>query len=55
MEGIRRQEIRASVIAGAAAEQSVWARSAHRNNGHNTFIVGSSGTVYSTNAQGGSR
>ena len=45
MEGIRRQEIRASVIAGAAAEQNVWTRSANRNNGNNTFIVNSSGNV----------
>lgn len=51
MEGIRRQEIRASVIAGAAAEQNVWTRSANRNNGNNTFIVNTSGNVNNNNAQ----
>lgn len=55
MEGIRRQEIRASVIAGAAAEQNVWTRSANRNNGNNTFIVNSSGNVNNNNAQNGNR
>lgn len=55
MEGIRRQEIRASVIAGAAAEQNVWTRSANRNNGNNTFIVNASGNVSNNNAQNGNR
>lgn len=55
MEGIRRQEIRASVIAGAAAEQNVWTRSANRNNGNNTFIVNSSGNVNNNNAQNANR
>lgn len=55
MEGIRRQEIWASVIAGAAAEQNVWTRSANRNNGNNTFIVNSSGNVNNNNAQNGNR
>lgn len=55
MEGIRRQEIRASVIAGAAAEQNVWMRSANRNNGNNTFIVNSSGNVNNNNAQNANR
>lgn len=55
MEGIRRQEIRASVTAGAAAEQNVWTRSANRNNGNNTFIVNSSGNVNNNNAQNGNR
>lgn len=55
MEGIRRQEIRASVIAGAAAEQNVWTRSANRNNGNNTFIVNASGNVNNNNAQNANR
>ena len=55
MEGIRRQEIRASVIAGAAAEQNVWTRSAYRYYGNNTFFVYSSGYVSSTSARDGSR
>ena len=55
MEGIRRQEIRASVIAGAAAEQNVWTRSANRNNGNNTFVVYSSGYVGRGTAQDGNR
>ncbi len=55
MEGIRRQEIRASVIAGAAAEQNVWTRSANRNNANNTFIVNSSGNVNNNNAQNANR
>lgn len=55
MEGIRRQEIRASVIAGAAAEQNVFMRSANRNNGNNVFNVNSSGNVNNTNAQNANR
>lgn len=55
MEGIRRQEIRASVIPGAMAEQNVWTRSANRNNGNNTFIVNSSGNVNNNNAQNANR
>lgn len=55
MEGIRRQEIWASVIAGAAAEQNVWTRSANRNNGNNTFIVNTSGNVNNNNAQNANR
>ena len=55
MEGIRRQEIRASVIAGAAAEQNVWTRSASRTSGSSTFIVYSSGYVDNLSAQYGNR
>ena len=55
MEGIRRQEIRASVIAGAAAEQNVWTRSAYRYGGGYAFIVNASGGVYGNSAQYGSR
>lgn len=55
MEGIRRPKVRASVIAGAAAEQNVWMRSANRNNGNNTFIVNSSGNVNNNNAQNANR
>ena len=39
------------MIAGAAAEQNVWTRSANRNNGNNTFIVNTSGNVNNNNAQ----
>lgn len=55
MEGIRCQEIRASEIAGAAAEQNVFLRSANRNNGNNVFCVNSSGNVNNTNAQNANR
>ena len=51
MEGIRCQEIRASEIAGAVAEQNVFLRSANRNNGNNVFYVNASGTVNGTYAQ----
>lgn len=37
------------------AEQNVWARSANRNNGNNTFIVSSSGNVNNNNAQNANR
>ena len=55
MEGIRCQEIRASEIAGAAAEQNVFLRSANRNNGNNVFYVSASGNVNNTNAQNANR
>ena len=55
MEGIRCQEIRASVIAGAAAEQNVFLRSANRNNGNNVFNVNASGNVNNYNAQNANR
>ena len=55
MEGIRCQEIRASEIAGAAAEQNVFLRSANRNNGNNVFYVNASGNVNNTNAQNANR
>ena len=55
MEGIRCQEIRASVIAGAVAEQNVFLRSANRNNGNNVFYVNASGTVNGANAQNANR
>ena len=51
MEGIRCQEIRASEIAGAVAEQNVFLRSANRNNGNNVFCMNASGNVNNTNAQ----
>lgn len=55
MEGIRRQEIRASVIAGAAAEQNVFLRSAYRSYGGNVFCVNASGNVNNYNAQSANR
>lgn len=55
MEGIRCQEIRASEIAGAAAEQNVFLRSANRNNGNNVFYVNASGNANNTNAQNANR
>lgn len=55
MEGIRCQEIRASEIAGAVAEQNVFLRSANRNNGNNVFCMNASGNVNNTNAQNANR
>lgn len=51
MEGIRCQEIRASEIAGAVAEQSVFLRSAVRGYGNTVFTVYASGSVYYYYAQ----
>lgn len=42
-------------INGKTSPQNVWTRSAHRYDGHYTFIVYSSGSVSSNGAQNGNR
>ena len=55
MEGIRCQEIRASEIAGAVAEQYVFLRSAFRDYGYRVVYVYASGSVNNANAQNANR